>query len=71
MTRSAEIAAAIREIYPKRAALTATEAYTVMGYKHDSGKKLLDGMPYATLGRKKMYLVTDVAKRVAALEVHP
>ena len=71
MTRSAEITAAIRDVYPKRAALTATEISEVLGYERHAAGKLLKGLPYATLGRKKMYLVTDVSKRFAALEVHP
>lgn len=69
MTRTAEIANAIRDVAGKKAAAVSLSGLSeALGYDIRTTKKMLKGMPYFSLGKKKLFLITDVAKRIANAE---
>lgn len=69
MTRTTEIANAIREVTGKKTAAVSLSALSkALGYNPRTTQKLLKGLPYFSMGKKKLFLITDVAKRMAMSE---
>lgn len=69
MTRSAEWTAAMREVATNKAAICVNEIAELLGIDRDTASGLVKGLSYLPIGRKRMYLITDVTKRIASLEV--